>query len=238
MTSPPVIPVLLSVTLIGSCAGKVGAEAPDGGGADGPAQGASAPAGHDYCPGVERPPAGTITCLDRRECPDPQGYGPARCATFLRPIRYGCGGGALIPPLCTEDSGCPAGQICRIAQCERFNSCEAACTPQSCGSGADCVNGHCVRKRCDQPGGACETDWTCRPGPDTAAAYGCAPNSCREGYRCPMPFDCNPGAKGADLHGCAVRPCQLSTDCLCGSCVEGICEVAPGVCTGEPGQPP
>jgi len=238
MKCPPVICLLVSAALLGACAGKVGPDVPDGSGAGEAVEGVSATEGHNYCPGAQHPPDGSVTCLDYRDCPTPPHLFQALCISALHPRGQHCGGGAIMPPQCQDDSGCPAGEICRIAQCERFNSCEPGCTPQSCGSGADCANGHCVRKRCDQPGGACDADWTCRPGPDTAATYGCVPDSCRDRYRCSMPFDCNPGAKGADPHGCAPRPCRTFADCACGSCIQGTCEVAPGVCELEPPPPP
>lgn len=152
---------------------------------------------------------------------------------------------------------CPAPKSCLRGACGRL-SCQPTCPdPIQCGAGYACEQGVCVLKRCDTPSGTtCEEGYRCDPA-NTTAASGCAPISCTEGYVCPAGSVCRPVT--GEEHGCHVltcaegvpcpagydctnmaspndarcslRACKHSTDCACGSCVQGYCDLVPGRCT-------
>ena len=112
-----------------------------------------------------------------------------------------CGGVAPPPPACDLDSDCGTGRICE-ARCGS-SYCVAGCSLDSCGPFSHCVLGRCAAAaRCD--------------GQSTLV--------------CSSATVCSPGAPGADDYGCAPVACNGSTDCPCGSCVNGQCASHPGFC--------
>jgi len=227
---------LLLMLAVG-CAGRAGPIANDDGGAPldaGPDQSRTSAASHRYCPGYQPYPAPTVTCLRQEDCPVSTGD---LCVGLHHPQQQFCPQPIAVRRECDRDQACPANFVCEIDRCGE-SVCKPACPAQPCGPATTCVNGRCVRKRCDEAGAdPCPADWSCHPGPTTTETLGCVANGCRDGYRCPMPFDCNPSSMNADLHGCVRRTCQQSSDCACGSCVQGRCDEAPGVC-GQPATPP
>ena len=119
-----------------------------------------------------------------------------------------CGVCQMMMSNCSSNSDCMSGQVCQSSApppCDCvaggvLQTCEAACTSTSCGSGMQCA-----------------TDGTCVPVP------------CGHGYQCPALTDCRPDA-GGDPHGCTLRPCTTDSDCSEGVCVEGDCSASPGMC--------
>jgi hypothetical protein len=227
--------VVIGLLVLG-CGGRPGSTGESEGdvepvGADGGVKVGANPNNGGSCPGFERPPVpGAIACFNQGECPSDNG-GTLSCITTNHPYPRFCGGAAPPPDECLKDSDCGPGAICKLPESCGRSVCAKACTDELCGKSARCTDGRCVLKRCDEPDAIpCAEGWTCRPGPATATTLGCVPVSCRDGYRCPVPLDCNPALSG-DVHGCAQRKCKRASDCSCGSCVDGFCDVTPGNCS-------
>lgn len=230
---------------------------------DGTGEGDDGGEGNGYCPDVEPWPDDLLLCLTQADCPefytcDPNGptSGPQcgkcwapemYCATDAECVELGqvcepfddpcaCRPGLACTPPCQE-SGCEEGQVCQrdghcgAISCEDEWACDAR--TEICDPLALAADPHgCLPTPCDA-GWTCEPGWVCMLGEVGSDPHGCLPIHCEEpgGVACGDNFQCDAAVPGS---GCALAPCVTAADCDCGSCIDGLCRTAPGVCISPP----
>jgi hypothetical protein len=240
----------------------------DSGGSSGAASGGAASGGGssagvlNACPGQPEQQGGPGSCRGQADC-----FGGAVCR-YERPSGAGtCGACFQVPNPCSGDASCGSGMACVPAgdlidcQCPGQSTCAPVCTPDSCGEGNVCRNGHCDIASCVTDGYSCPDGTICDPA-RPGDAHRCAFLSCEsEGFQCPSERPlCDPAAMFADGHGCRAPTCaegaqcpintrckevssafscvRLSctsdAECDCGACVERQCQDRLFVCVTLP----
>lgn len=121
-----------------------------------------------------------------------------------------------------EDSACGQGLVCNASgQCSGCTS-DAQCNmPQTCGGGGTAGVCACKPKTCASEGRTCGPLW------DGCSKYIYCDNGLQDGDE--KGIDC--GAQDCNLCGTGVK-CSKDTECLTGSCVDGVCcnEKCTGTC--------
>lgn len=188
------------------------------------------PVDDGYCPGVEPWPSDALLCERAEDCPDdwecsPTGELPTSCGACTAPEHP-----------CTGDETCSDGEVCEPfdepCACDgALSGCVAPCQDGDCGDGETCRDdGHCTPQSCVDEW-SCGDGTHCEPLADSADEHGCTPIACDAGWSCQDPQVCVSSEEGG---GCQDVTCEDAADCVCGSCVEGICRSAPGVCIPPP----
>lgn len=120
-----------------------------------------------------------------------------------------------VPPReqCTDDSQCTGGDRCHVVldACspDGFGSeCRSPCTETTCGAGLRCEAGACIAIRCDEPAG------TPCPEPEVCWPWRITPTT--------------PVYDRSDA--CFAIECTSDSGCGDYPCVNGICQIALGVC--------
>jgi len=127
-------------------------------------------------------------------------------------ISVGCvdSGKTGSPGVCSVDSQCASGEICRGTVC--VTGCREDYSNTGCGAGKICRSGECVR--------ACAGDGDCEAG-EICENGGCV-TGCRDDSTCPAEQEC--GTKPGCVSG---RQCSTASGCVGGPCVNGECECIP-----------
>ena len=224
--------------------------------------GGGGPAEPGYCEDVRPWPDESPLCFATRDCMDgwdcsPTGDPGSQCGACEVPLACDttadCAGDNVCGPAPQGECVCPKSPL----------ACQPACPAAPCADDAVCQpDGLCALRSCEDDW-TCADTHTCDPAAKDADGHGCAPLSCADGeITCPKGYICGQGIGGTDANGCALLPCDdpaglpcgpnlvcesdggpafchvleciTHDDCDCGSCVQGLCREAPGVCVPPP----